>query len=148
VTNKNGFTLIELLIVISVIGAMAAITLNVINGGRQKAVAKDATTKANLEKVCASLKAYEQGESGFPEEGDNNNPLDDSAATNATAKVYLSVWPANFIYNYDAPTKGFSVHVVKSVDDNIYKCGSAWRTVQECLSTTPEEDIDQCNPLP
>ena len=146
IKKEIGFTLIELLVVVSVIGVLVGVTVNVIDGRRQKAVAQDSAKKTNLEKVCAGLQAYYQGEDSYPAEGDVNIPLHSTAANASTLAFYINSWPDGFIYNVDG--NDFSIHVQKSVDENYFKCGTAWRTVQECASTTDANDVSSCNPIP
>ena len=145
--KKNyGFTIIELLVVISVIGVLAGVTINAIDGQRQQQYAQDSSKKTNLEKTCAGIKAYHEGEGSYPLEGDENNPLHSSAATANVMKIYINNWPADFFY--DVAGNDFSIYVQKAVDNNFFKCGSAWRKVQECYETTNNNNVTECVALP
>lgn len=145
-TNQKGFTLIELLVVIAIIGVLSGVLVNVIDGQQQKRIAEDATKRTNLEKMCSTLKSYYQGEGAYPHEGDVNNPLDSSAPTSDVASIYLTTWPTDFIYDEDG--SGFSVYVQKSTDTHFFKCGTAWRTIQECNATTATNNVSACDALP
>lgn len=147
VINKdyNGFTIVELLVVVAIIGILVAVSSSIINAGRQRDIARDAVLLTNLEKICASIRVYQEAENmNVPLEGNNNNPLDSTAASAPVLARYLSVWPEGFVYNSMLQT--FAVHVQRPVSTNIYKCGSGWNGIRECAGTTNPENLGACNP--
>lgn len=144
--KQSGVTIIELLLVISLIGILVGVTVGIINPQRQREVAEDGVLNANMVKVCGAIEAYYQGENEkYPEEGDNNNPLDASAPTSDIAAVYISEWPAGFVYNTNMNLDEFSVHAQQAGTTNIFKCNSTWKNVRECGLTTDLESISDCD---
>lgn len=153
---KAGVTMIELLFVVFLISILSAITIRLVSVGRQREVAEDASNRSNLYKICAAIEAYYEGENQrYPAECSgpgcppNRNPLHPSALHSSTLSFYLKDWPGEddqFIYN--SQPDAYSVHVKKTVSDDFYKCNYTWKNVQECASTTDENDIDACDPLP
>jgi len=151
--NKNhkgevGFTIMEIMVVISIIGVLSAITIGVMDIGRQRDIAKEASIRANMVKVCSALRAYGEAEAvtyaAYPAEGDNNNPLDPSASDAEIVAFYLTEWPEGFVYNVTITGSQFSVYVKQSVTDNFWKCrSSSWNDIREC--TLPEDQIDEDN---
>ena len=63
-TNRSGFTLIELLVVITVIGILAAITLNIAAGANQK-VAMD-KARAEIAAISNALEQYKNVNDEYP----------------------------------------------------------------------------------
>jgi len=144
--NKNtknfGVTLIELILVVSLIGILSAITVGVVNVDKQKEFAEEANIRSSMVKVCSAIKTYGEAEATaapvYPDDGDNNNPLDATAATADVAAFYLKRWPDDFVYTSSASNSDFSLYVKQSATDNYFKCTSAWNDIRECNST----DID------
>lgn len=54
----NGFTLVELLIVIVIIGILAGVTISVIDPIAQQNKAKDAVTRATMDKITMNIDSY------------------------------------------------------------------------------------------
>ena len=63
-TNRSGFTLIELLVVITVIGILAAITLNIAGGVNQKAAMDKA--RAEIAAISNALEQYKNVNDVYP----------------------------------------------------------------------------------
>ena len=63
-TNRSGFTLIELLVVITVIGILAAITLNIAGGVQQKAAMDKA--RAEIAAISNALEQYKNVNDEYP----------------------------------------------------------------------------------
>lgn len=66
----TGFTLIELMIVIVVIGILSAILIGIINPIKIQNRAKDATTKAMINKVVLATSAYISATGRIPQESE------------------------------------------------------------------------------
>lgn len=143
--NKNikGFTIIELLIAISVIGAIATVSIRAINQAKQQEYAEDASKIANLEKACSSIQTFFELENGlYPGASTDKNPLNGADA--AGLSLYLSTWPEDFSYNYDASSNEFSVHV-NNAKSTFYKCGSLFKGITECAADTNPDSVSECN---
>ncbi len=87
--NKNGFTLIELLIVVSVIGVLSGILLNVINIEKTRGKARDGVRLATMSKLVQALEAYAIAESGYPTVAQVTN-----LGPTTTLGKYIKEWPA------------------------------------------------------
>ena len=144
--RNAGFTLIELLIVIGVIGALAGVTIGIINPNQQKAMAEDAVIKKDVHGAAIALETFFAAEDFYPDPGGDNNPLTGSDAN--VTQFYIDPWPAGAVYLEAtvANTQYFSVHMQKSSDDEYYKYNSAWKEVRECaLETGPIDDVRSCD---
>ena len=62
--NRSGFTLIELLVVVTVIGILAAITLNIAGGVNQKAAMDKA--RAEIAAISNALEQYKNVNDEYP----------------------------------------------------------------------------------
>ena len=69
-TNRSGFTLIELLVVITVIGILAAITLNIAGGVQQKAAMDKA--RAEIAAISNALEQYKNVKDYYPTNATTN----------------------------------------------------------------------------
>ena len=122
--------MIELLIVISLIGVLSGILLNVIGSTKQKQRAEDAVKRTNLEKAVAGIEAFRSGEGRYP-----ISPLE--------VTDYIKSWPgAEYIYNTNLPAyTEFWIYVPMSVVYNpprMFKyCsnppGSELPKIKECI---------------
>ena len=63
-TNRSGFTLIELLVVVTVIGILAAITLNIAGGVQRKAAMDQA--RAEIAAISNALEQYKNVNDEYP----------------------------------------------------------------------------------
>ena len=68
--NRSGFTLIELLVVITVIGILAAITLNIAGGVNQKAAMDKA--RAEIAAISNALEQYKNVKDYYPTNATTN----------------------------------------------------------------------------
>ncbi|MFC1756150.1 type II secretion system protein [Patescibacteria group bacterium] len=145
--NNTGLTMIELLMVILIIGILTAVVVSVVNPQRQRDYAQDGVLRANMNKVCAGIETYYQGENeAYPLEGTEGNPLHASATpTHTVAAFYIAEWPQGFVYNVVGAE--FSIHVQQVGNTNYYKCNSTWKNVRECADTTVLDEIQTCDPI-
>ena len=151
--SEVGFTIIELMLVVSIIGVLSAVTISVMNIERQKDIAKEASIRTNMVKVCSALRAYGEAEAVtyaiYPAEGDNNNPLDSSASDADIVAFYLTKWPEGLVYNTTITGNQFSVYVKQSITDNFWKCTSRyWDYVRECNLSEAQiggDNYSRCN---
>ena len=106
--KRGGFTLIELLLVISVIGVLSGILVNVIDIDKTKGKARDGVRISTMGKVVQALEAYCIAEEMCP----TNNEV-----TTFTGKMtnYVKEWPQSvggYNYNYTRITLDtFAVYV-------------------------------------
>ena len=150
--NEKGVTLIELIMVVMIISLLTAGLVRVINPGRQREYAEEATMRANLSKLCVSLQAYYQGENEtLPAEGANNNPLEAGAGNEDLASVYVLTWPSgpngpnDYQYNLAADGTSFAIHIQRTLNDGFFKCSNFWDDIRECASTTDNTDVFDCD---
>ena len=145
-----GVTLIELILVVALIGIVAAVSVGVINVGRQEEIAQEASIRANMVKVCSALKAYGEAEAGvylmYPDEGANHNPLDPSATNSDVVVFYLKNWPEGFVYNVASTFYTFTIHMEQSANSGVYwKCTNRWEDIRECTIVSPDGISFACN---
>lgn len=150
--NTIGVTMVELLMVITIIGLLAAVSVSVINPKRQREYAQEATMRSNLEKLCAGLQAYYQGENEtLPAEGSNNNPLESGAGNEDTAAIYLQLWPAgpngpnDYKYHLAADGTSFAIHIQRTLNSGYFKCTNFWGEIKECAASTNNDDVTDCD---
>jgi prepilin-type N-terminal cleavage/methylation domain-containing protein len=133
---KKGFTLIELLIVVSILGILAGLTINVINPTRQRNVAEDGVRRANMEKVAQSLESFVAGEGRPPTSAEK-------ADLNSTFWKYIKTWPAGrdgatftyAPYPVATPPTKFQVYVYKTGSTTAYIVyNSDWGKIMECTA--------------
>ena len=84
----NAFTLVELLIVVSVIGVLSGILLNVINIEKTRGKARDGVRLATMSKLVQALEAYAIAESGYPTADQVTN-----LGPTTTLGKYIKEWP-------------------------------------------------------
>lgn len=95
-SRSHAFTLIELLIVIVIIGVLAGVLLAVLRPQEQINRAKDATTKASMNKIALSIKgnisAYNRVPTGWGMLSglSNANGVDNSGTTITAAGTYCT----------------------------------------------------------
>ncbi len=140
---QTGFTVVELLIVIATIGILAGVLIAVINPQSQQEYAEDGVLRQNLSDTLYALETYYSAERSYPAEGTANDPLDVSAGDRDIAAIYLSAWPAGYVYNLSGGV--FSVHVVKASSNDFFKYNSNWKEIRECASTTNPNDVADCD---
>jgi prepilin-type N-terminal cleavage/methylation domain-containing protein len=113
---NTGFTLIELLIVVSVIGVLAAVLVNVIGPKRAQGSARDGVRMANMEKLVQGLEAFYVAENtGYPTCCGSTNQLktssptdmQDTAQADEVVETYIKNWPQaeggttfKYVYHY------------------------------------------------
>lgn len=140
---KKGLTLIELLVVISVLGALSAIGIRVLNSDAIRNVATDGARRANISTAANGIEAFYAVERFYPNDSqDSNNPLE--GPNGAELVTYLSVWPGpDYVYlddgNSDTPPRpqGFMIFIESAdLDNTILKYSSEWQSVQECADTS------------
>ncbi|KKS16913.1 MAG: hypothetical protein UU77_C0010G0028 [candidate division WWE3 bacterium GW2011_GWC1_41_7] len=129
--KQYGFTMMELLIVISLIGILSGVMLNVVSSTKQKQRAEDAVKRTNIEKIVAGVEAYRSGQGYYP-------------ATAAATSTYIK-WPASpgtYTYRTNSPTNTeFWVYVpMASVPNKIIKyCSNppagVLPKIKDCSST-------------
>jgi prepilin-type N-terminal cleavage/methylation domain-containing protein len=136
--KRKGFTLIELLIVVSILGILAGLTINVINPTRQRNVAEDGVRRANMEKVSQALESFNAAEGRYPTTAER----DAYATVGSVAGTYIKTWPVGRngdAYTYapftaGAPTK-FQVSVLKASNTSAYIIyNSDWGKIMECTA--------------
>jgi len=148
--KQAGITLIELLLVITLIGILSGVLVSIINPQRQRDIAADGVTRANLTKTCAAIEAYYEGENEvYPEESTeaDKNPLHATASTSSVAAFYLNEWLPGFIYTRNVAGSQYAIHVQQVGTTNYFKCNSTWKNVRECADTTDFSDIQDCDAL-
>lgn len=109
--NQKSFTMIELLLVITMIGVLAGVLVQVIDPDHSRKTAEDGVRAANLSKVAQGVEAYFAAEGTYPTDaGNNGNPID-----NATdpLRTYLTEWPTTNVstevfYYYTDTNSGVS----------------------------------------
>ncbi len=141
--TQSAFTLIELLIVISVVGILSGVLVNVIDSKGQKNKALDSVHRKDINDLAVSIESYRTAEGSYPDEGTENNPLDPSASTRNTAAVYITEWPVGVIYIKNDPD--FAIYIQKEADTNFIKYNSVWREFRECADTTNPTSITDCD---
>jgi type II secretion system protein G len=119
--KKNGFTLIELLIVIAIIGLLAAISIVILNGARQKS--RDAKRVSDIQVIRAALEQHWLSSASYPSASDPINLGTGSAQsltsrgfeTSPTGEIYLARVPVGassgeyYTYKSDSPTVGYTI---------------------------------------
>ena len=137
----KAFTLVELLLVITIIGVLAGVTLNIINTDTQKRIVQDSIRKTNLEKIVQGILAYEAAENGLPM-ASSGKPIGIS--------TYIANWPgtdnittpqAEYTYIYDKSTdaNNFAVTVPETMGTspyNYFKYRSSTGLISECKNET------------
>lgn len=128
--KNKGFTLVELLIVVVVVGILAGVVLVVLNPSKQQNVAKEATSRSNLEKLVLGIESYYAVEGIYPTVDQAGNP------TSVLRTVYLKQWPTQptgTVYTYFVDGLNFGVRVNKP-ETGCIKYHSSWRKMQDCTS--------------
>jgi prepilin-type N-terminal cleavage/methylation domain-containing protein len=119
--KKNGFTLIELLIVIAIIGFLAAISIVVLNGARQKS--RDAKRVSDVQVIRAGLEQHWLRKASYPSAatpiqlgtGSAQALTSNGFETTPTGEIYLARVPVGaasgeyYIYKSDSPTVGYAI---------------------------------------
>lgn len=148
---NSGFTLVELLLVVSIIGILSGVVINVVNSDRQKKVAQDAVKKSTLDKLVTGVQSYYAIEGKYPvDESVDGNPMNDGAAgDDSLVKIYITVWPDNatdfYKYKTSADGKTFQIYIAKSTNSNNYfKYSSDWDIIKDCGSSNIDI-IGQCS---
>lgn len=143
--SQAGLTLMELVIVVLVIGTLSGIAVNVINSESQQNYANDSVKRANLRQIADGVEAYFVSERSYPDDGDVENPLDNSAANFDILNFYLETWPGAD-YRYFSDGTIFVAQVVSSKDSSrIFKISSTSRSVLECDATSNIADPSDCD---
>lgn len=91
---KKGFTLIELLIVIAVISILSAITLSVINVGRVRSRAQDATRREAISSIAGALERRYSDTNSYPQ-ANNYTSVSSPAILNILQPTYIRVMPTD-----------------------------------------------------
>ena len=98
-SNHKAFTLVELLIVVTVIGILSGILLNVVDVTKTRGKARDGVRMANMSKLVQGIEAYAISEGNYPTTGGSADITGSFAAGNqqvsATSRLskYLKAWP-------------------------------------------------------
>ncbi len=119
--KKNGFTLIELLIVIAIIGLLAAISIVVLNGARQKS--RDAKRVSDISVIRAALEEHWLRAASYPSEptpinlgtGDAESLTSNGFEASPTGEIFLARVPVGaksgeyYTYQSDNPNVGYTI---------------------------------------
>ena len=127
-----GFTLIELLIVVSILGILGGVTINVINISAQRNRASDGVKRATLEKLIQGIESKYAIEGTYPA---------NSADTNLIP-TYIKAWPngtpvgATYTYTLDGGGANYGILVTLSSNASYcykYRTDSCWGGgIREC----------------
>lgn len=119
----SGFTVVELLIVIAVIGILATLVLNTVNGTQAKARDSERAHEATL--IRKSLEAFDTINGYYPETGAIIGALpelDPDAMTDPDG-ILINDSGADYIYEADSCSAGrcseFTLTVSRETDNNI-----------------------------
>ena len=120
--NKQAFTLIELLVVVSVIGILSGIVLNIINVQRQRDIANDSVSRANLEKASQGLEAYYLVKGTYPATLDTECVSD-----------FIKIIPDGLTYSVNAEGTQALMQILMLSQENTYlKYLTEAGKIQEC----------------
>lgn len=110
---EAGFTILELLVVMSVVAALAGVSISMINPLGQYKKAQDAQRKADIAAIQAALEQYRADHSSYPPASSMSTcGIALTGVVNSTTVTYLSKIPcdptgrSNINYFYDLDTSG------------------------------------------
>lgn len=137
--NSRGFTLIELLVVVSVIIALSAVLINVIDPAATQGKARDGVRVNNVKNLSEAIESYRQVEGSYPA---NTDPQDANSLLRTT---YIRDWPAavandgsidatNWSYRYALAGQGFILYS-PNAQGGCYKYQTDWRNIMTCPVT-------------
>ena len=140
-TNNLGFTLVEVILVVSIIGIMSAMVLQVLNTSAQRGRAEDAVKRGEIEQAATALESFLSTDDVLPTAVASGGYTIPNPAT-LGLNNFMSKFPTQVNYAVDAATKNFVLYRVQS-NKTYLKYSSVWAELRICASTTA--NIDRMN---
>ncbi len=138
--KQHGFSLIELLVVISIIGALAALLVTNLVGVRGRAA--DSSLKNDLNQLKTSLRLYYNDYQQYPDSlggvmmgcGSSGNTActgGEAFSAGSGPTIYMQVLPENFTYSASTDNENFVLAVPLSnasdsdIETSATRCGQS-----------------------
>jgi prepilin-type N-terminal cleavage/methylation domain-containing protein len=141
--SEHGFTLIEMMVVVSVLGALSAVVISVINTQAHRQRAQDAVNIAQLEQVSQAIESYQAFHGSYPSVSGTipNYAADpDLAGYIAAAK-----WPSGLAYVTNGTN--FAAFFAAGDGHSYYTYGSSYGEVRHCGVAATSADPTLCSEL-